>query len=152
VVLLRSDNGTSAHDVAPISLGGSTIGSNDDRWEGEVSNETVWNAVGTRHRFKTQLWARADGLRREGSGNALGTFTFNSVNDFETNHPSSFSRILTQPIRDGATWNAATAISHRYSKTRFFSLLYGVRVETNGYVDAPAKNPALETALGVTSG
>ena len=152
VVLLRSDNGTNAHDVAPISLGGSTIGSNDDRWTGELGNETIWNAVGTRHRFKAIAWGRADGLRREGSGNALGTFTFNSLADLEANSPSSFSRILTQPIRDGATWNTATAVSHRYAPSRFFSLLYGLRAEANGYLDAPAKNPALESALGVTSG
>jgi hypothetical protein len=152
VVLLRSDNGTSAHDVAPISLGGSTIGSNDDRWTGEASNETIWNAVGRRHRFKMTAWGRADGLRREGSGNALGTFTFNSLDDLESNRPSSFSRVLSQPIREGATWNAATAYSHQYNRSQFFNLLYGARIEANGYLDSPAKNPALESALGVTSG
>jgi hypothetical protein len=153
VVLLRSDNGgTDAHDVAPISLGGSTIGSADDGWTGELGNETIWNAIGRRHRFKATVWGRADGIRREGSGNALGTFTFNSLDDFAANHPSSFSRVLEQPVREGTTWNAATAFSHQYAPTRFFSLLYGARVEANGYASAPSKNPALESALGVTSG
>jgi hypothetical protein len=153
VVLLRSDNGgTDAHDVAPISLGGSTIGSNDDGWTGEIGNETIWNAVGRRHRLKAIVWGRADGIRREGSGNALGTFTFNSIDDFAANNPSSFSRVLEQPVREGTTWNAATAFSHQYAPSRFFNLLYGARVEANGYARAPAKNPALESALGVTSG
>jgi hypothetical protein len=152
VVLLRSDNGTDASDLAPISLGGSTIGSDDARWTGEASNETAWNAIGRRHRFKMTAWGRADGLRREGSGNALGTYTFNSLDDFAANQPSSFSRLLTQPVREGATWNAATAYSHQYAPTRFFSLLYGARLEANGYANAPARNTALEQALNVTSG
>jgi hypothetical protein len=153
VVLLRSDNGTDAHDLAPISLGGSTLGSNDDRWTGELGNETIWNAIGRRHRFKMMAWARADGLRREGSGNALGTFTFNSLDDLANNRPSSFSRVLSQPTREGATWNAATAYSHQYNRSQFFNLLYGVRVEANGYFDKPGrKYPALESVLGVTTG
>jgi hypothetical protein len=152
VVLLRSDNGTDAHDIAPISLGGSSLGSADESWTGELGNETIWNAIGTRHRFKAMAWGRVDGLRREGSGNALGTFTFNSLNDFTANRPSSFTRTLSQPVREGETWNAATAYSHRYAPSRFFSLMYGARVEANGFVDAPAKNAALEQALGVTSG
>lgn len=151
-VLLRSDNGADAQDLASIALGGSAMGSKDDRWTAELSNETIWNAIGRRHRFKAMAWGRADGLRREGSGNALGTFTFNSLADFENNRPSSFTRVLTQPVREGATWNAATAFSHQYAPTRFFNLLYGARVEANGFADAPARNPALEQALGVRSG
>jgi hypothetical protein len=152
VVLLRSDNGTDAHDIAPIALGGSALGSADESWTGELGNETIWNAIGTRHRFKAMAWGRVDGLRREGSGNALGTYTFNSLNDFSANRPSSFTRTLSQPIRQGETWNAATAISHRWAPSRFFNLMYGLRAEADGFVDAPAKNPVLEQALGVTSG
>lgn len=151
-VLLRSDNGGEAHDVASIALGGSAMGSDDDRWTGEIGNETIWNAIGRRHRFKMMAWGRADGLHREGSGNALGTFTFNSLDDFAANRPSSYSRVLAQPVREGTTWNAATAYSHQYAPSRFFSLLYGVRVEANGYADSPATNTALEQALGVPTG
>jgi hypothetical protein len=151
-VLLRSDNGADANDLASVALGGSAMGSLDSRWTAELSNETIWNAIGRRHRFKAMAWGRADGLRREGSGNALGTFTFNSLADFENDRPSSFTRVLAQPLRSGATWNGATAFSHQYAPTRFFSLLYGARVEANGFASAPPRNVALEQALGVTSG
>ena len=152
VVLLRSGAAGDAADVASVSLGGSALGSDDDRWSGELGNETIWNAVGRRHRFKMMAWGRADGLRREGSGNALGTFNFNSLDDFAANRPSSFTRVLSQPVREGATWNAATAYSHQYAPTRFFSILYGLRLESNGYFDAPPKNDALDQALSVSSG
>jgi hypothetical protein len=151
-ILVRSDLGGSAPDVSSLSIAGSSLASNDSRWTAEAGNETVWNAVGSRHRFKGMLWGRMDGLRREGSGNALGTFGFSSVDAFGANTPSSFTRTLTQPTQEGRTWNAATALSHRYAPSRWFNLLYGARVEANGYGTAPAANPALDAALNVKSG
>jgi hypothetical protein len=39
-----------------------------------------------------------------------------------------------------------------WAPTSFFSMLYGARVEADGFFGAPPKNPALEQALGVQSG
>ncbi len=140
-------------DVTGITLGGgSFLANEEDRWTAEGANETIWNAGGRRHRFKTMLWARADGLHQVGNGNPLGTFSFNSVEDFAANRPSSFSRTLTQPDASGSAWNAAAALSHQWAPTRFFSLIYGARVEANGFGDKPQSNPALEQALGVRTG
>jgi hypothetical protein len=84
-VLLRSTDITGVNDIAGITLGGASFLANEDsRWNVEGANETIWNAGGRRHRFKTLLWARADGLHQVGSGNRLGTFSFNSV---ETSRP-----------------------------------------------------------------
>jgi hypothetical protein len=152
-VLLRSTDITGVNDIAGITLGGASFLANEDsRWTAEGANETIWNAGGRRHRFKTLLWARADGLHQSGSGNRLGTFSFNSVEDFAANHPSSFSRTLTQPDASGSAWNTAAAFSHQWAPTRFFSLLYGARVEANGFGDPPPVNAALEQALGVRTG
>lgn len=152
-VLIRSTEPTGANDIAGITLGGASFLANEDsRWTAEGANETIWNAGGRRHRFKTLLWARADGSHQSGSGNRLGTFSFNSVEDFAANRPSSFSRTLTQPAASGSAWNSAAAFSHQWAPTRFFSLLYGARVEANGFGDKPPVNPALEQALGVRTG
>jgi hypothetical protein len=152
-VLLRSTDGGGVNEVAGITLGGASfLASEDSRWTAEGANETIWNAGGRRHRFKTLLWARADGLHQMGSGNRLGTFSFNSVEDFAANRPSSFSRTLTQPDASGSAWNSAVAFSHQWAPTRFFSFLYGARVEANGFGDKPPVNPALEQALGVRTG
>jgi hypothetical protein len=91
-------------------------------------------------------------LRQDGSSNRLGAFTFNSVDDFAAGRPTSFSRTLAQPVRSGTAWNTAAAMSHQWAPTRFFSLLYGARVEADGFGDAPARNTALENALGVSTG
>ncbi|HTE45055.1 MAG TPA: carboxypeptidase-like regulatory domain-containing protein [Gemmatimonadaceae bacterium] len=152
-VLVRSSSLDPERDVAGVTLGGGTfLSTNDSRWTAEAGNETIWNAGGRRHRFKATLWGRADGLRQDGSSNRLGAFTFNSVDDFAANRPTSFSRTLSQPVRSGTAWNSAAAFSHQWAPTRFFSLLYGARVEADGFGDPPARNTALENALGVTTG
>jgi hypothetical protein len=152
-VLVRSPSSDGTPDVTGITLGGGTfLGSDNDQWTAEAANETIWNAGGRRHRFKALVWGRADGLRIDGGANELGSFSFNSVADFAANRPTSFTRTLTQPDRSGTAWNTAAAFSHQYAPTRFFSLLYGARVEADGFGDAPAANPALEQVLGVRTG
>src|SRR5687768_5126935 len=151
-VLVRSTVDGSA-DVTSLTLGGGSFFATDDsRWTLEGSNETLWNARGRKHRFKASLWGRADGLEQNGISNELGTFTFNSIDDFEAGRPASFTRTLSQPSRAGKVWNAATALAHFYGKSRFFNVLYGARLEADGFFDKPKQNPALDQALNVKSG
>jgi hypothetical protein len=151
-ILVRSANEGATSDITNLTLGGSTSASREDRWTIEGSNETAWNAIGRRHRFKGQLWARADGLRQTGANNALGSYTFASIADLAAGHASSYSRTLAQPERAGTVWNAATAFAHSYGPSRYFNMIYGARLEAAGVVDAPTRNPALEQTLGVTTG
>ncbi len=152
-VLARSTSDAAASDVVPVTLGGNPwLATDDSRWIAEGSNEMVWNAQGTRHRFKTQLWLRADGLRQAGTPNALGSFTYQSLDDFAANRPASYQRTLAQPVREGTSLNAAAALAHQWNRSRWFSLLYGVRLEANRFGEAPPANPALEQALGVRTG
>jgi hypothetical protein len=151
-VLVRS-TGTTGSDVTSLLLGGGSLFATDDsRWTVEGSNQTIWNAGGRRHRFKALLSGRADGLSQQGISNSLGSFTFNSIDDLVANRPASFSRTLTQPARSGSVWNSAAALAHNYTPSRTFSLLYGLRLEADGFFDTPARNAALEQALGVQTG
>jgi hypothetical protein len=152
-ILVRTPTVDGTPDVTGVTLGGgSALASDDSRWTAEAGNETIWNAGGRRHRFKASLWGRADGLHQDGNANLLGTFSYNSVADFANNRPTSFTRTLAQPARSGDVWNSAAAFSHQWAPTRFFGLLYGARVEADGFTSAPAKNLALEQALGVETG
>ena len=147
LVLSSLPNGTRAAD--PVVLGGGRLDTDDSRWTLEGSNETIWNLNGRRNRFKAMLWARVDGLHQSGIANKFGTFGFNSIADLAAGLPSSFSRTITQPQRSGAVWNAATAIAHQWSPSRQFSVMYGARLEADGFGSTPASNSALESALGV---
>ena len=152
-VLVRSPTLEDQQDVSSISLGGSPyLNTNDRRWTLEGANETVWFKSVRRHRFKGFLWGRADGLQQEAVNNRLGIFSFNSIDDFAGNRPTSFTRTLEQPSRDGTVWNSAAALAHYYAPSRYFNVIYGARLEASGFGSAPARNPALESALGVRTG
>ena len=152
-IVVRSATADAGTDVTGLTLGGGSYYNTDDaRWTAEAANETAWNAGGRRHRFKGLVWGRADGLRQDGIQNQLGTFAFNSIADFAAGHPASFTRTLSQPERSGRVWNSAVAVAHMYAPTRFFSMLYGARVEADGFFGGPAQNVALDQALGVQSG
>jgi hypothetical protein len=139
--------------IASLGLGGSSFLANtDDRWTAEGSNETIWNAKGRKHVFKAFVWGRADGLTQSGFANTLGQYSYNSLADFANGRAASFSRTLSAPQRDGAVWNGASAFAHSFAPSRWFSLMYGARVEANGFVTTPVANPALASALGVPTG
>jgi hypothetical protein len=152
-VLVRSDNLDAGTDVTSLVVGGgSFLPTEESRWTLEGGNETDWNAHGSTHRFKGLLWGRFDGLRQQGFSNGLGTFSFNSIEDLNAGRASSFSRTLLQPPREGRVWNAATALAHTFAPSRYLSVIYGARLEGDGFADKPARNPALDQALGVQSG
>lgn len=152
-VLVRSDNIDTGTDVGSLLLGGgSFLPTAESRWTLEAGNQTEWNAHGRTHRFKGLLWGRLDGLEADGFSNGLGSYAFNSIEDFTAGRASSFSRTLSQPARDGRVWNAATALAHNFAPSRYFSLLYGARLEADGFGTQPARNTALEQALGVRTG
>lgn len=139
--------------IASLDLGGnSLLDRSDTRTTAEASNMTVWNARGRKHTFKAFGWGRFDQYDAEGGGDLLGRFAFNSIDDFAAGRAASFSRTLVQPARSGRTWNAATALSHQWNRTKRFSVIYGARLEGNGFATTPARNTALESALGVTTG
>lgn len=142
-----------AGGIATLGLGGSSFLANrDTRWTAEGANETIWNEHGRKHTFKALLWGRADGMDASGGADLLGRYSFNSIADLSAGRAASYSRTLVQPERSGAAWNAAGAFAHQWAPTRFFSMLYGARVEADGFTSAPARNPALESALGVSTG
>jgi hypothetical protein len=80
-------------------------------------------------------------MRQAGAANLLGSYTFNSIADFAAGRAASYSRTLTQPEREGTAWNAAGALAHQWAPSRFFSLLYGARLEAGGFGGAPERKP-----------
>lgn len=152
-VLVRSLNTPPGPDVTSLLLGGgSSLPKRESKWTLEAGNQTDWNAQGKRHRFKGMLWGRLDGLRDQGFSNGLGSFFFNSIEDFKGGRASSFSRTLWQPSHAGTVWNTAAAFAHNFVPSRYFSVIYGARVEADGFSNKPARNPALEQAVGAQTG
>ncbi|GAB1343496.1 carboxypeptidase-like regulatory domain-containing protein [Gemmatimonas sp.] len=154
-VLVRTLADATANDagVAALSLGGrGSDESNTTRITGEAAHEFQRNIRGRRHQVKAIAWGRVDALDQTGGAMVNGRYGFASLDDFAANRPNSYSRTLTNPERHGESWNSAAAVSHTYNPSRFFSLLYGARVEANGLLSSPDRNSALENTLGVRTG
>jgi len=136
-------------DASTVMLGGGGSTSDDSHWTLEGSNLTLWNSNSNRSTFRAQIWARADGLEQKAISNQSGSYSFNSLTDLATGNASSYSRTLAQIARSGTVWNAATAFAQQWAPSRRFSVLYGARIEADGFTSAPVRNDALATALGV---
>ncbi|MBL0937761.1 MAG: carboxypeptidase regulatory-like domain-containing protein [Gemmatimonadaceae bacterium] len=154
-VLVRTTGDATANDagIASLSLGGrGTDASESTRWTAEANHEFLRNVQGRRHALRAIAWGRVDDVVLSGGASEFGRYSFASLDDLLANRPASYTRTLANPDRTGRVWNGAIAASDTWAPSRFFSLLYGVRVEGNGALSNPARNPALEDALDVHTG
>jgi carboxypeptidase family protein len=150
-VLVQStfDDGTGS--VANLQFGGnSSLGSVNRvyTWE-NIADLQLYPPGQVAHKVRLTADVRFDRSRQEVANNSLGSFTFNSLADLAANRPSSFSRTLTAPPRDGAAWNAFGAVGDVWRVSPSLLLKYGVRAEANVFGLLPAYNPAVESAFGL---
>jgi len=80
--------------------------------------------------------------------NRWGTFTFNSLAEFEAGEPSMFTRTLFARDRESATRNMALYAGDAWRKSPSLQLVYGVRIEGSQYPRAPEHNPEIEALFG----
>jgi hypothetical protein len=114
----------------------------------EVSDEVSRLTTAGGHRFKL------GGLlnqQRSSVGfvpNSFGTFTFNSLADFDAGIPTQFTRTLFARDRQSATDNLAAYLGDSWRVKPQFQMIYGLRLEGSQYPDKPDFNPAVETTFG----
>ena len=114
----------------------------------EVSDEISRLTTAGGHRFKL------GGLlnqQRSSIGfipNRFGTFTFNSLAEFEAGQPTHFTRTLLARDQQSATNNAAAYLGDSWRVKPQLHVTYGLRVEGSRYPDRPDYNPAVEATFG----
>jgi hypothetical protein len=111
----------------------------------EFSEEVSRVSRNAAHRLK--LGALLDESESENGSfnNALGTFTFNSLSDFENGLPSMFTRTLTNKDRNARSLNSAVYVGDAWRQSAKLQLTYGARLEHSSYLDAPDYNPAIDS-------
>jgi hypothetical protein len=138
--------------VTPLTAGGFADRRDVRTQSVESWLQGSWFADGTKHRFRLQLWGRLDDERRLGATNGAGSFAYPSLAALAANEPSAFSRTFGVVDARGQATNAAAAFSYRWAPTRDFSMIGGTRLEAGALGGDLARNPTLESALGVRSG
>lgn len=112
-------------------------------------NQLSWFSADNEHRLKLTSELRHEAFTQEQSANRLGTFTFNSLADLEAGAASSFTRQLSSRQRAVDHLVGGLSLGDAWRVTPELQLQYGVRADGNRYLDAPARNEAVEDAFGV---
>ena len=115
----------------------------------QLGNEISWISTNNAHRLRLESEIEGEGYDQVQAGNRLGTFEFNSLEDFEQGLPSEFSRQLTATRRDGSMLRGWASLGDSWRRTRNLQFQYGVRFEWNRFGIRPDRNPLLEQSLGI---
>jgi len=141
------DNGETG--VSSLTFGGNTGLPQEGKTNTiEATNETSWLSEGGGHRFKLGGLFNLQSFERDVTSNRWGTFSFNSLADFEAGIPASYTRTLTPRLREGSGINAAVYLGDTWRINRAFQLTMGARAEGSYFGSTPAYNPAVEQAFG----
>lgn len=113
----------------------------------EITDELSLLGIGG-HRFKLGGLLNYTAFSTATSSNAYGSFSYNSLEDFASNTPASFTRTLSAREREGASLAAALYLGDTWRRSRALQLTYGLRLEHDRYLDEPAYNPEVEELFG----
>ncbi len=114
----------------------------------EVSDEISRLTTAGGHRFKLGGLLNQQRTSIGFIPNRFGTFTFNSLADFEAGQPTQFTRTLLARDQQSATNNAAVYLGDSWRMTPQFQVTYGLRMEGSRYPDKPDYNPEVEATFG----
>jgi hypothetical protein len=146
-VQVASDLADGARAVSSLTFGGNTGLPQDGTSSTlEITDELSW--LTPNHRFKLGGLFNLSSFRQDVTTNRYGTFTFQSLADFEANRPSMFTRTLSPNVREGSQVNAALYLGDVWRVNRGLQLTYGARVEGSSFGTKPAYNPLVEEKFG----
>jgi hypothetical protein len=114
----------------------------------ELTDEASYFKAGSAHRFKLGFFGNITSFNNNQTTNQLGSWSYNSLSDFDNNLPSQFTRTLTPTIHTGDTENAAVYVGDAWRVSRAFQMVYGLRAEGTRFDGRPAYNPDIQTLFG----
>ena len=148
-VQVLSDLSDGTQGFTTLQFGGSTsLLSQSDNTVFEATNETSLLLDEGKHRVKVGGLINRTGYTQDQAFNRFGTFTFNSLADFQANRPATFNRTLASPERTGSTLNSGIYIGDTWRPRDGLQLVFGARFEASSFDGAPARNLAVDSAFG----
>ena len=114
----------------------------------EISDELSWLSADGAHRVKLGGLINNEESTIGFVPNSFGTFTFNTLEDFEANRAAQFTRTTSAGDRVSSAQNAALYLGDAWRRSARLQLQFGVRLEASRYPDAPAYNVVVDTLFG----
>src|SRR6185436_8578509 len=115
----------------------------------ELVNDLSWITLDNKHRLKLSLELKSDRFDEDQTSNRLGTFSYNSLAEFENDRPSEFRRQLTESHRAGDMMTAALSLGDQHKQSKDLQFQYGLRLDANRYGRRPQRNAAVDSVFGV---
>ena len=130
--------------VATLGFGGDrSLPTNTREDVLEVSNELSF-LFRDQHRVKLGGLVNHTSFEQRSAFNRLGSFEFNSLEDFEAGRPSQFTRTLTPRTTEGGGVNAAVYLGDTWRPTQRLQLTFGARAEVSRFDDRPEPMAVLD--------
>ena len=148
-VLSTFPDGTTG-SVQTLTVGGNPSYPTDAKtlsWQ--TTNSTSWISMDNKHRWQLSEDLRINQTQTDNSRNRFGTYTYNSLADFEAGKPASFTRLLQPHIRDGHDLGSSLSLSDTYRPTQRLQIQYGPRIDFLHFNVQPLFNDSLNAKLGV---
>jgi hypothetical protein len=140
----------STGSVQTLVVGGNPSYPTDSKaltWQ--TNNSISWISINNKHRLQATQNVRVTQTQTDNSRNRLGTYTYNSLQDFQDSVPASFTRLLSPRVRTGNDVALAFALSDTYRPMTRLQIQYGPRIDILHFNVQPTFNPDLEAKLGV---
>jgi hypothetical protein len=114
----------------------------------EATDELSWVSSGGAHRFKLGGLVNDDRATIGTIPNRYGTFSYNSLSDFEANRPAQYTRTISGRDRLAGSNNVALYLGDAWRQSPALQLVYGLRLEGSRFPNTPDYNPDIETMFG----
>jgi hypothetical protein len=114
----------------------------------EATDEVSFVSGGGAHRYKLGGLLNDDRSTIGTIPNRYGTFYYNSLQDFENNVPSQYTRTISGHDRLAGSNNAALYAGDAWRRSPALQLVYGLRLEGSRFPQTPDYNPDIETLFG----
>ncbi len=149
-VRVNSNFADGTNGVQSLAFGGNQfLGTSQNSNSVSAMNTLSWFSANNKHRLKLATEVRRDGSSQDQTVNRLGTFAYNSLADLQSGIPISFTRTLSPRERNSSMMVGAISLGDSFRRTNRLQFQYGVRVDANQYLDAPARNTEVERLLGL---
>ena len=144
VVASTLDDGASAVSTLQFGINPSLPQESSTRLT-EVSDEISKISTKGTHRVKLGGLLNEENSSTGQFSNVLGTYTFNSLADFQAGNAASFTRTLSSRRREARSINGALYLGDSWRWSPRLQLTYGGRFETSSYPDNPQFNPVVDS-------
>ncbi|MBC8088608.1 MAG: carboxypeptidase regulatory-like domain-containing protein [Phycisphaerae bacterium] len=144
------DDGSSG--ITGLSFGGSRVQrTRNTSTTVTAENQLSWFSLNNKHGIKLTSSARYENFARDLTANELGTFTYNSLVDLNTDKPFVFTRLLAPRRSTSRQLIAGVSLGDTYKPRADLQLQYGVRVDGNRFLSRPELNGVLLSALNANN-